>query len=55
MPSKAVRMIILKNPINVSKFLEIVQSTFATKARKGFTSTQGIHAKIEQAKQFIGT
>ena len=43
----------IEKPINVGKFLEIVQSTLAAKARKGFTYTHGIHAKIEQAKQFI--
>jgi len=43
----------IEKPINVSKFLETVQSTLAAKARKGFTDTHGIHAKIEQAKQFI--
>jgi len=43
----------IEKPINVSRFLETVQATLAAKARKGFTSTHGIHAKIEQAKQFI--
>ena len=43
----------IEKPINVSRFLETVRSTLATKALKGFTYTHGIHAKIEQAKQFI--
>lgn len=43
----------IEKPINVSKFLETVQSTLAAKALKGFTYTHGIHAKIDQAKQFI--
>ncbi len=43
----------IEKPVNVSKFLEIVQSTLAAKALKGFTYTRGIHAKIGQAKQFI--
>ncbi len=43
----------IEKPINVGKFLETVQSTLAAKALKGFTCTHGIHAKIEQAKQFI--
>lgn len=43
----------LEKPINVEKFLDIVRSTLAAKAAQGFASTRGIHAKIEQAKQFI--
>jgi len=43
----------IEKPINVGKFLETVQSTLAAKARKGFTHTHGIHAKMSQAKQFI--
>jgi len=43
----------IEKPINIGKFLETVQLTLAAKARKGFTDTHGIHAKIEQAKQFI--
>ena len=43
----------IEKPVNVGKFLETVQSTLAAKALKGFTYTHGIHAKIEQAKQFI--
>ncbi len=43
----------IEKPVNPGKFLEIIQSTLAVKARKGFTYTHGIHAKIEQAKQFI--
>ena len=43
----------LEKPVHVGKFLEIVQSTLASKALKGYTSTHGIHAKIGQAKQFI--
>jgi len=43
----------IEKPVNVAKFLETVRSTLAAKAPKGFTSTNGIHAKIEQAKQFI--
>jgi len=42
----------LEKPVNVSKFLETVQSTLAAKALNGFAYTRGIHAKIEQAKQF---
>src|ERR1700685_3693904 len=36
----------IEKPINIARFLEIVQSTLAAKALKGFTSTHGIHAKI---------
>ena len=43
----------IEKPINVGKFLELVRSTLAAKARKGFASPHGIKAKIEQAKQFI--
>jgi len=43
----------IEKPIKGDKFLELVQSTLAAKVQKGFTSTHGIHAKIEQAKQFI--
>jgi two-component system response regulator YesN len=43
----------IEKPVNVPKFLEIIRSTIAAKALKGFTSTHGIHAKIGQAKQFI--
>jgi len=43
----------IEKPINVGKFLETVQSILAAKASKGFTYARGIHAKIEQAKQFI--
>ena len=43
----------IEKPINVGRFLETVQSTLAAKPLKGFTYTHGIHAKIEQAKQFI--
>jgi len=43
----------IEKPVNVGKFLETVQSTLAAKARKGFTSAHGIHAKIGQAKQFV--
>ncbi len=43
----------LEKPVNVAKFLETVRSILASKALKGFTYTHGIHAKIEQAKQFI--
>jgi two-component system response regulator YesN len=43
----------IEKPINVGKFLETVQSALAAKVRKGFASTNGIHAKIEQAKYFI--
>ena len=43
----------IEKPINVGRFLETVRSTLAAKAVKGFVSTHGIHAKIEQAKQFI--
>ena len=43
----------IEKPINVSKFLETIQTILAAKARKGFKYTHGINAKIEQAKQFI--
>ncbi len=43
----------IEKPVNVPKFLETVRSILAAKALKGFTHTHGIHAKIEQAKQFI--
>jgi YesN/AraC family two-component response regulator len=43
----------IEKPINVSKFLETVQSILTAKARKSFKYTHGIHAKIEQAKHFI--
>jgi YesN/AraC family two-component response regulator len=43
----------IEKPVNIVKFLETVQSTLAAKALKGFTYAHGIHAKIEQAKQFI--
>ncbi len=43
----------IEKPVNIGRFLEIIQSTLAAKALKGFAYTRGIHAKIEQAKQFI--
>jgi len=43
----------IEKPVNVGKFLETVQSILALKAQKAFKYTHGIHAKIEQAKQFI--
>lgn len=43
----------IEKPIKVAKFLEVIQSNLSLKARKGFTYTHGIHAKMEQAKQFI--
>jgi YesN/AraC family two-component response regulator len=43
----------IEKPINVDKFLDLVRNTLAAKAVKGFTSSRGIHAKIEQARQFI--
>ncbi len=43
----------IEKPVNVAKFLETVQSTLAARARKDFKAVNGIHAKIEQAKQFI--
>lgn len=43
----------IEKPVNVAKFLETVRSTLASKAVKGFASPHGIHAKIEQAKNFI--
>ncbi|MDE2027790.1 MAG: response regulator transcription factor [Candidatus Omnitrophica bacterium] len=43
----------IEKPINIPKFLEIVRSTLAAKAQKEFTRGNGIHAKVEQAKQFI--
>jgi len=43
----------IEKPVNVGKFLETVRSLLAAKAVQGFTSVGGIHAKIEQAKQFI--
>jgi YesN/AraC family two-component response regulator len=43
----------IEKPVNPVKFLEIVRSLLAAKAVQGFTYTHGIHAKIEQAKQFI--
>ena len=44
----------IEKPINVVKFLELVQSTLAAKVRKGFTYPHGIKAKIEQARQARG-
>jgi two-component system, response regulator YesN len=43
----------IEKPVNVGRFLETIRSILAAKALKGLTYTQGIHAKIEQAKQFI--
>ena len=43
----------IEKPINVVKFLETIQGIIASKAIKGFASARGIHAKIEQSKQFI--
>lgn len=43
----------IEKPVNVSKFLETIQSILAAKAVEDFTYDHGIHAKIEQAKQFI--
>jgi len=43
----------IEKPVNIVKLLESVRALIAAKAQKGFTSTHGIHAKIEQAKQFI--
>jgi YesN/AraC family two-component response regulator len=43
----------IEKPVKVKEFLETVQSTLASKAVQDFTYTHGIHAKIEQAKQFI--
>ena len=43
----------IEKPIDIGRFLETVRSTIASKALKGFTHARGIHAKIEQAKQFI--
>lgn len=43
----------IEKPVNVVKFLETVRSTLSAKAQKTFTYPHGIHAKIEQAKQFI--
>jgi two-component system response regulator YesN len=43
----------IEKPINISKFLETIQSTIAAKALKGFKYTHGIRAKVEQARQFV--
>ncbi len=43
----------IEKPVNVDKFLETVQSALGAKVGKGFVHTHGIHAKIDQAKQFI--
>lgn len=43
----------IEKPVHIPKFLETVRSTLALKVQKDFTYTHGIHAKIEQAKQFI--
>lgn len=43
----------IEKPVNVGKFLETVQSILALKVQKTFKYAHGIHAKIEQAKQFI--
>lgn len=43
----------IEKPVNVPKFLETVQSLLALKTEKKFVSSHGIHAKIEQAKNFI--
>jgi two-component system response regulator YesN len=43
----------IEKPINVRKFLDTVQASLSAKALNGFTSSHGVKAKIEQAKQFI--
>jgi len=43
----------IEKPVDPLKFLEVVKNLLAAKAVQGFTYTHGIHAKIEQAKQFI--
>jgi YesN/AraC family two-component response regulator len=43
----------IEKPLNIDKFLETIRTTLAAKAVKGFAAPHGIHAKIEQAKQFI--
>jgi two-component system, response regulator YesN len=43
----------LEKPIKADKFLETVRFLLVARARKDFTYTHGIHAKIEQARQFI--
>jgi two-component system response regulator YesN len=43
----------IEKPIHIGQFLETIQSLLGAKARKGFMYGRGIHAKIEQAKQFI--
>jgi two-component system, response regulator YesN len=43
----------MEKPINVARFLETVKFILTSKAVKGLKYTHGIHAKIEQAKQFI--
>jgi two-component system response regulator YesN len=43
----------IEKPINIIKFLETIRATLATKAKRDFVSPNGIHAKIQQAKQFI--
>ena len=43
----------IEKPVKVKEFLELIRSTLAEKAVKGFTSTHGIQAKLEQARQFI--
>lgn len=43
----------IEKPVNVSKFLETVRSILALRTKKDLILSNGIHAKIEQAKQFI--
>ena len=43
----------IEKPINVGKFLEAVQTILSSKVLKDDSHSRGIHAKIEQAKQFV--
>jgi len=43
----------IEKPVDIPKFLNTIQSILTSKVLKGFASTHGVHAKIEQAKQFI--
>jgi len=43
----------IEKPVKIERFLETIRSTLAAKAPKNSPNAGGIHAKIEQAKQFI--
>ncbi|MBF0504376.1 MAG: response regulator [Candidatus Omnitrophica bacterium] len=43
----------IEKPVNAAKLLETIRSLLAGKAVQNFTYGHGIHAKIEQARQFV--